>query len=106
MKVELSEELITRFGLSKSIASPNLGMLRNHVNISGADIIREVDEDNLDENGEPTGLKLPYIITIDESTHRVLSIRRKSSRVRDLQFDLTKTCSFRIWVYLFKTIHS
>jgi hypothetical protein len=32
--------------------------------------------EDLDENGEPTGLKLPYIITIDESTHRVLSIRR------------------------------
>ena len=32
--------------------------------------------EDLDENGEPTGLKLPYIITIDESSQRVLSIRR------------------------------
>ena len=32
--------------------------------------------EDLDENGEPTGLKLPYIITIDESSQTVLSIRR------------------------------
>ena len=29
-----------------------------------------------DENGEPTGLKLPYIVTIDEQANKVLSIRR------------------------------
>ena len=28
------------------------------------------------EDGEPTGLKLPYIVTIDEPSERVLSIRR------------------------------
>ncbi len=32
--------------------------------------------EDLDEVGEPTGLKLPYIITIDESSQTVLSIRR------------------------------
>ena len=32
--------------------------------------------EDLDENGEPTGLKLPYIITIDESSQRVLSIKK------------------------------
>ena len=32
--------------------------------------------EDLDVNGEPTGLKLPYIITIDESSETVLSIRR------------------------------
>lgn len=32
--------------------------------------------EDLDENGEPTGLKLPYIITIDESSQKVLSVRR------------------------------
>jgi hypothetical protein len=32
--------------------------------------------EDLDEDGEPTGLKLPYIITIDESSQTVLSIRR------------------------------
>lgn len=60
MKVELSEGLISRLGLSKSIALPNLGMLRNHINISGSDMIREVDEDNLDENGEPQLIAAEY----------------------------------------------
>ena len=32
--------------------------------------------EDMDENGEPTGLKLPYIITIDESSRKILSIRR------------------------------
>uniref|UniRef100_UPI003B5C06DC TonB-dependent receptor n=1 Tax=Shewanella gaetbuli TaxID=220752 RepID=UPI003B5C06DC len=44
MKIELNEDLITRVGLSKSIAAPNLGMLRNHISVSGADMEREVDE--------------------------------------------------------------
>jgi len=34
------------------------------------------DFEDLDSNGEPTGLKLPYIITIDEASETVLSIRR------------------------------
>jgi len=29
-----------------------------------------------DQNGEPTGIKLPYIVTIEESSREVLSIRR------------------------------
>jgi len=32
--------------------------------------------EDVDANGEPTGLKLPYIITIDEASETVLSIRR------------------------------
>ena len=28
------------------------------------------------ETGEPTGIKLPYIVTIEEGTRKVLSIRR------------------------------
>ena len=31
---------------------------------------------DVDENGEATGLKLPYIVTVDEDTATVLSIRR------------------------------
>ena len=29
-----------------------------------------------DANGEPTGIKLPYIVTVDEGSRKVLSIRR------------------------------
>ncbi len=32
--------------------------------------------EDIDAEGEPTGLKLPYIITIDQSSEQVLSIRR------------------------------
>jgi hypothetical protein len=32
-----------------------------------------------DSNGEPTGIKLPYIVTIEESSREVLSIRRNYS---------------------------
>jgi len=34
------------------------------------------DYPDIDENNEPTGIKLPYIITIDEASQNVLSIRR------------------------------
>jgi hypothetical protein len=32
--------------------------------------------EDVDENGEPTGVKLPYIITIDSNSNDILSIRR------------------------------
>lgn len=32
--------------------------------------------EDLDENGEPTGIKLPYVVTLDESSEKVISVRR------------------------------
>ena len=32
--------------------------------------------EDLDESGEPTGLKLPYIVTVDEGAEKILAIRR------------------------------
>jgi hypothetical protein len=32
--------------------------------------------EDLDKNNEPTGLKLPYVVTIDEQANKVLAIRR------------------------------
>ena len=32
--------------------------------------------EQLDENGEPTGIKVPYIVTLEESSREILSIRR------------------------------
>ena len=32
--------------------------------------------EDMDDEGEPTGLKIPYIITIDDSSQQILSIRR------------------------------
>ena len=34
-------------------------------------------------NGEPTGIKLPYIVTLEEGTRKVLSVRRNYN-VKDL----------------------
>ena len=32
--------------------------------------------EDLDSNGEPTGIKLPYIVTVEETSGKILSIRR------------------------------
>jgi len=32
--------------------------------------------EDIDQNGEPTGIKLPYIITVEETSRKILSIRR------------------------------
>jgi len=32
--------------------------------------------EDMDQNGEPTGVKLPYIITVEETSKKILSIRR------------------------------
>ena len=40
-----------------------------------ADLVIEGDED-LDEDGNPTGIALPYVVTIERGTGEVLSIRR------------------------------
>jgi len=46
-------------------------VLEMHVNVD-----LEGHEDVDPEDGEPTGIKLPYIITIDEANQKILSIRR------------------------------
>ena len=46
-------------------------ILEMHVNVD-LDGHEDVDP----EDGEPTGIKLPYIITIDEANQKILSIRR------------------------------
>ena len=46
-------------------------ILEMHVNVD-----LEGYEDVNPEDGEPTGIKLPYIVTIDEANGKVLSIRR------------------------------
>jgi len=39
-------------------------------------ILDIVGYEDLGEDGEPTGLKLPYIVTVDEQSSKVLSVRR------------------------------
>ena len=46
-------------------------ILECHVNVD-----LEGFEDIDPKNGEPTGIKLPYIVAIEEGTRKILSIRR------------------------------
>jgi hypothetical protein len=58
-------------GTSKSGSDEIHTLLECHV-----DLDIEGFEDMNPETGEPTGFKLPYIVTIEEDTSTVLSIRR------------------------------
>jgi len=64
---EAKEEII---GIKRFESKGTRKLLEFHV-----DLDIEGFED-LDDEGEPTGIKLPYVVTIDESTEEVLSIRR------------------------------
>jgi len=41
--------------------------------------------EDLDQNGDPTGIKLPYIVTLDQGSGEVLSIRRNYSETDPLK---------------------
>ena len=49
---------------------------RDHVVFETHTILDIPGFEDMGEDGEPTGLKLPYIVTIDEQSQKVLSIRR------------------------------
>jgi hypothetical protein len=57
-------------GITKDKQDDVYTLIESHVNLD-----LEGYED-VGEDGEPTGIKLPYIVTIDESTFKILAIRR------------------------------
>ena len=57
-------------GISKDSSQDQFSLLEMHV-----DLDLEGFED-IGEDGEPTGIKLPYIVTVLESTNEILSVRR------------------------------
>ena len=67
-------------GVSKGRNQKMFTLLECHANL---DIDGFEDSDN---EGEPTGIKLPYIVTIEESSREVLSIRR-NYEVGDIKKD-------------------
>ena len=51
------------------------------------------------KDGEPTGIKLPYIVTIEEGSREVLSIRRNYKQDDPLKKQNTIFCSFQIFTW-------
>jgi len=65
-KKERELEGVTKSGKDESIFT----LLECHVNLDLEGF------ENVDDTGEPTGIKIPYIVTIEEGSRQVLSIRR------------------------------
>jgi len=67
----LKEKELQLEGISQNGQDEIYTLLEMHVNLDLPGY-----EDINPEDGEPTGIKLPYVVTIDESTNKILSIRR------------------------------
>jgi hypothetical protein len=67
---QIQDGIDRQTGLTPSDQAEEIFLLEFHVDY---DLFGFEDTD---ENGEPTGIKLPYVITLDESSGRVVGIRR------------------------------
>ena len=70
---EVREEMDEISGVEPSYLDTDITLLECHV-----DLDIEGYED-LDDTGEPTGIKLPYIVTVSETNGKLLGIRRNYS---------------------------
>ena len=68
---QLKEKELELEGIRQTGSEDMYTVLEMHVNVD-----LEGHEDVNPEDGTPTGIKLPYIITIDEANNKILSIRR------------------------------
>ena len=68
---QLKEKELELEGIQQTGTEYMYTILEMHV-----DVDLEGHEDVNPEDGEPTGIKLPYIITLDEANGKILSIRR------------------------------
>jgi len=71
---EIAEKERDIEGIKKEKQDDIYTLLECHVNLD-----LEGFEDINPQDGEPTGIKLPYVVTIEESSRKVLSIRRNYS---------------------------
>ena len=67
----LKEKELDLQGLTANTSEDIYTLLEMHVNID-----LEGYEDVDPTTGEPTGIKLPYVVTLDEDSNKILSIRR------------------------------
>ena len=70
MKLKLKKKNENLEGESKGRDEDVFNLLECHVNLD-----LEGFED-MGQDGEPTGIKLPYVVTIEENSREVLSIKR------------------------------
>jgi hypothetical protein len=77
---QLKEKELELEGIRQTGAEDMYTILEMHVNVD-LEGHEEVDP----EDGEPTGVKLPYIITIDEANNKILSIRRNYAQQDSLK---------------------
>jgi len=68
---QLKQKELELEGITQNGSEDMYTILEMHVNVD-----LEGYEDVNPEDGEPTGIKLPYIITMDEANGKILSIRR------------------------------
>ena len=68
---KLKQKELELEGITQNGSEDMYTILEMHVNVD-----LEGYEDVNPEDGEPTGIKLPYIITMDEANGKILSIRR------------------------------
>jgi hypothetical protein len=91
-------------GVTKDKQDDIYTLLECHVNLD-----LEGYEDKNQEDGEPTGIKLPYIVTIDESTFKILAIRRNFKLNDPLKKKITYFVHFKflpgLGFYGFGLIH-
>ena len=80
-------------GVKKTRDEDVFTLLECHVNL---DI--EGFED-MGKEGEPTGIKLPYIVTLEEGSREVLSIRRNYKEEDPMKLKDTIFCSFQIFTW-------
>jgi hypothetical protein len=66
---EIEKKIAEKMGF-KATSDDRYKILEMHVDL-------DIDGfEDVDENGEPTGIALPYIVTIDKGTEQVLAVRR------------------------------
>ena len=70
MKLKLRKKNESLEGATKGRDEDVFNLLECHVNLD-----LEGFED-MGQDGEPTGIKLPYVVTIEENSREVLSIKR------------------------------
>jgi hypothetical protein len=108
-KPPISENEVTKKeheleGITKDKQDDIYTLLECHVNLD-----LEGYEDVSQEDGEPTGIKLPYIVTIDESTFKILAIRRNFKLNDKLKQKITYFVHFKflpgLGFYGFGLIH-